>query len=188
MLYDSAPIICLIVVKYLFTKPSYFIRRFFVDDSHVLSSFTDINGNPVTFSGATTKSYVYKRSGKCEASLYYVLDGIKVPNDEEPYVAVDSLENGKHIITVSYLFRISQPKRYILDIYMNANGGTITIEPSGLQASLMGQEIDEVEKWDGNLIIDNLPQQTYYSVYEQSNRATVQRQTTMRKLSFSGFY
>ena len=119
------------------------------------TTVTDINGNPVTFSGTTTKSYTYKRSGKCEASLYYVLDGVKVPNDEDPYIAVDSLENGKHIITVSYLFRISQPKRYVLDIYMNANGGTITIGPSGLQAALMGQEIDEVDKWDGNLIIND---------------------------------
>lgn len=127
------------------------------------TTVTDINGNPVTFSGTVTNTHThtYQRDGDCDVSIYYTMiqnSGAehRVPSDEEPYLAIEKLHNGEHIITVSYVLTGLQASiRYEFNVYMTVNGGTITLPIRTLQATLIGQEIDELDKFNGELIIDD---------------------------------
>lgn len=124
----------------------------------------DANGNPVdhlTATGTNTFTYTYtdKRDGKCEISIYYMFDNTIIPNAEEPYVVVEELANGQHVITVSYPINLECDfQRHNFDIYMNANCGETTevvIPFNTLKATLVGQEIDEIARWDGNIRVDD---------------------------------
>lgn len=122
---------------------------------------TDINGNPVTLSGTTTKSYIYKRDGNCDVSLYYTMiqnsgAEYRLPSNEEPYLATEVVHNGEHIITVSYVLTNLQPAvRYEFNVYMTVDGGVVTLPIRTLQATLIGQEVNELAKFNGELIIDD---------------------------------
>lgn len=118
----------------------------------------DANGNPVdhlTATGTNTFNYKDIRDGKDKISIWYVLDEIIQPSPEEPYYAIDELPNGKHIITISYLIQIPVVKRYFLDVYMKSEGGTVTIPQWAIQAAMLGQEIDEVQRFDGNIRVND---------------------------------
>ena len=121
-------------------------------------SLVDANGNPVdhlTATGTNTFNYKDIRDGKDKISIWYVLDEIIQPSSEEPYYAIDELPNGKHIITISYLIQIPVVKRYFLDVYMKSEGGTVTIPKWSIQAAMLGQEIDEIERFDGNIRVND---------------------------------
>lgn len=124
----------------------------------------DANGNPVdhlTATGTNTFTYTYtdKRDGKCEISIFYRFDGTIMPNAEDPYVVIEELANGQHVITVSYPINLECDfQRHNFDIYMTANCGETTevvIPFNTLKATLVGQEIDEIARWDGNIRVDD---------------------------------
>lgn len=121
----------------------------------------DANGNPVdhlTATGTNTFTYTYtdKRDGKCEISIYYMFDNTIVPNAEDPYVVVEELANGQHVITVSYPINLECDfQRHTFDVYMTSNGGKTVVPFNTLKASFVGQEIDEIARWDGNIRVDD---------------------------------
>lgn len=121
----------------------------------------DANGNPVdhlTATGTNTFTYTYtdKRDGKCEISIFYMFDNTIVPNAEDPYVVVEELANGQHVITVSYPINLECDfQRHTFDVYITSNGGTTVIPFNTLKATFVGQEIDEIARWDGNIRVDD---------------------------------
>ena len=120
------------------------------------TTVTDINGNPVTFSGSTVKKFIYETAGKCEISIYYKFDNTIVPNAEEPYLAVENLVDGQHIITVSYPINLDCDfNRHTFDVFISSSGGTVTVPFNTLRAALIGQEVDEIARWDGNIRVDD---------------------------------
>ena len=130
-------------------------------DGTTETTITDINGNPVTLSGTATNTYTYARDGKCGVKIHYTMsiDGgveIKVPNNEYPYVAIDELSKGQHIITVTYpITGLTEYHRFEWKIYITSVGGTISIPAHTLQASIFGQEITKLERFDGQIVVDD---------------------------------
>lgn len=117
---------------------------------------TDINGNPVTLSGTATNTYTYYRDGKCTASIYYTLNDIRVPSEEQPYIATDKLANGQHIITVSYpITGLLAYERVDFRVFMTSEDGTITLPAHTLQATVVGQEITTIDHFSGEIKIDD---------------------------------
>lgn len=117
---------------------------------------TDINGNPVTLKGLATNTTTYQRDGKCTATIFYKLNGIRVPNDTYPYTAIEELENGDHIITVSYpLTALAAWQRFEFDVYMTVDGGSLFLPANTLKATIFGQEIDVVNRFGGVIKIED---------------------------------
>lgn len=111
---------------------------------------TDINGNPVSLTGKADNTYTYERDGKCELHIFYKLNAEMVPSDAEPYIAIEEIENGRHIITVSYpLIALEPHVRYEFEVYITSLGGVTTIPIRTLQASIIGQELTDVSGFDG---------------------------------------
>ena len=130
------------------------------DQSEVLQ-LVDKDGNLVdhlTAIGTNTFNYTYKRDGKCEVTIYYVLDGNVLPVGDDPYYAKATLENGKHIVTLSYpLNNLEMGHNYHLQIFMLATDGTITIADNTFKGTLFGQEIDDISKFDGFIDVTDDP-------------------------------
>lgn len=122
-------------------------------------TLVDINGNPVDhLFGTALNTHTYAKDGKCEISIFYKLDGTLLPSDEDPYIAITELPNGKHIITVSYTLNVTEPyHRYYFDIFMSVSGGTVVLPIYTLQASLVGQELDEITRFDGTIRVEQEP-------------------------------
>lgn len=117
---------------------------------------TDLQGNPLTVTGTATNTYTYARDGKCDVSIFYRLNGLRVPNEDNPYIAVEELENGQHIITITYpLTALLAWQRYEWQIYMTVDGGTITIPANTIRASILGQEINIVDRFDGRIRVED---------------------------------
>lgn len=117
---------------------------------------TDLQGNPLTVTGMATNTYTYARDGKCDVSIFYKLNGLRVPNESDPYIAVEELENGQHIITLAYpLTALLAWQRYEWQIYMTVGGGTISIPANTVKASLFGQEINIVDRFDGRIRVED---------------------------------
>lgn len=116
---------------------------------------TDLQGNPLTVTGTATNTYTYARDGKCDVSIYYTLNDLAVPNSTNPYVAVEELENGQHIITLTYpLTALLAWQRYEWKIYMTVDGGAITIPANTIKASIIGQEINIIDRFDGRIRVE----------------------------------
>lgn len=122
---------------------------------------TDINGNPVTLSGTATNTYTYARDGKCGVKIHYTLTmdneaETKVPSNESPYIAIEETEKGQHIITVCYpITSLIAYHRFNWKIYITADGGTITVPIHTVQASIFGQEITSLERFNGEIVVDD---------------------------------
>lgn len=113
---------------------------------------TDINGNPVSLTGTATNTYTYLRDGKCTAKIHYTMNDGKVPTDEHPYIATEELENGKHIITVAYpISGLLAYEKVDWAVWITCEGGTITVPAHSLEATIIGQEITSIEKFNGEL-------------------------------------
>ena len=111
---------------------------------------TDLQGNPLTLKGNATNTYTYYRDGKCPISIWYTFNGIKVPSEEDPYVAIDNIENGKHIITVSYpITGLTAYQAADWRVYMKCDSGTVTIEALSTKATILGQEIMDSNRISG---------------------------------------
>ena len=71
-------------------------------------------------------------------------------------VVVEELANGQHVITVSYPINLECDfQRHTFDVYITSNGGTTVIPFNTLKATFVGQEIDEIARWDGNIRVDD---------------------------------
>lgn len=113
---------------------------------------TDINGNPVSLTGTATNTYTYLRDGKCTAKIHYTMNDGKVPTEEHPYIATEELENGKHIITVAYpISGLLAYEKVDWAVWITCEGGTITVPVHSLEATIIGQEITSIEKFNGEL-------------------------------------
>ena len=124
-------------------------------DGTTETTITDIHGNPVSLKGIATNTNTYKRDGKCDVSIFYKLNGITLPNDTYPYIAIDEIENGEHIITVSYPLTALTPwQRFEFDVYMTVSGGSVQLPANTLKATIFGQEIDVVNRFGGVIKID----------------------------------
>jgi len=113
---------------------------------------TDLQGNVLTLAGVAQNSYTYLRDGKSQISIFYTLNDVRVPNSTSPYTAVEKLEKGRHIITVSYpLSDMVAYQRYNFQIFMTVNGGTVTLPAHTLQATIIGQEITTIGGFSGEI-------------------------------------
>lgn len=122
---------------------------------------TDKDGNIVdhlTAMGTNTFTYTYLRDGKCEATIYYVLDDIILPANDNQYLAKATLENGKHIVSLTYpLNNLAMGHTYHFEVYIIVSGGTLTIPEDSIRATLFGQEIDVISNFDGFIDINEDP-------------------------------
>ena len=113
---------------------------------------TDLQGNPLIVTGTATNTYTYARDGKCDVSIYYTLNDIEIPSQSNPYIAVEEVEDGKHIITLTYpITSLIAWQRYEWKIYMTVDGGSIAIPANTIKASIFGQEINVIERFDGHI-------------------------------------
>ena len=144
---------------------------------------TDLQGNPLTVTGTATNTYTYARDGKCDVSIYYTLNDIPIPSESNPYIAVEEVEDGKHIITLTYpITALLAWQRYEWKIYMTVDGGTITIPANTIKASILGQEINIVERFDGRIrASDNITLETLgkLGVLSVSDSGTVSLQNAI---------
>lgn len=109
---------------------------------------TDLQGNPLTLTG--TANNTYYRDGKSKLSVHYKLDGLDIPNSQNVYYAVDELESGQHVITVSYpLYALQAYALTTFSIWLEVDGGSVTIPAQTIQATLVGQEISDLSGWGG---------------------------------------
>ena len=128
------------------------------DEQEQQTVVTDINGNPVTFKGVATNNYIYKRDGKCEVTVYYRIDEIKVPSEETPYLAKAVLENGRNIITLSYPFtNLERGHTYHFEVFITVSceqGDSVTIDANSSRFTLFGQEVDNLSDFSGYIDVD----------------------------------
>ena len=122
------------------------------DEEQEETVITDINGNPVTLSGVATNTYTYYRDGKCKLSIYYTMNDERVPSDISPYLAVEEIEKGKHIITVSYpISGLAEYQRVQWKVFMTCEGGKVTLKSHTLQGTIVGQEIKSLSRFGGEI-------------------------------------
>ncbi len=97
--------------------------------------------------------------GKCGVTVFYKL-GVDsemhyVPSDTDPYYAIDTLEDGRHIITVTYpLNSLTENTRYEFQVWLSSDGGTITVPQYSLEATILGQEITDITRFDGTIRVE----------------------------------
>lgn len=126
------------------------------DEEMVETVITDINGNPVTLSGVATNTYTYYRDGKCKLSIYYTMNDERVPSDISPYLAVEEIEKGKHIITVSYpISGLTEYQRVQWKVFMTCEGGKVTLQSHTLQGTIVGQEITSLSRFNGEVTAED---------------------------------
>lgn len=117
------------------------------------ATVTDLNGNALTLTSSV--------GGECSVTVYYTLKAgneseTKVPTDADPYLAIEELTDGRHIITLSYPFSaLSEYVRFTFKIWISVSGGTITVPAHTLQATIFGQEITNLEAFDGHIVVDD---------------------------------
>lgn len=129
---------------------------------NVETTLKDPDGNVVSLSGIANNTTVYKRDGKSTITLFYRLNGVRLPNELHPYLAVEEIEDGQHIITVAYpLSGLQEWIRCEFEIYMIVNTGTVTLAENTIKGTVFGQEVDLVNRFSGVLKIseqfDNYP-------------------------------
>lgn len=111
---------------------------------------TDLQGNPLSLTGLANNTYI--RDGKCDVSIYYTLNDIKIPSNETPYVAVERLESGRHVITLSYpLIGLTAYQTANFEIFITSSGGTVSVPVQTLQATILGQEITPLNGFTGKI-------------------------------------
>ena len=125
------------------------------------TTVTDLQGNALTLTGTATNTYTDTKLGECTASIYYTLKAgtgneVRIPNDANPYTAIEELTDGRHIITVSYpLTSLTAFERFTFTIYMTVSGGSITLPVHTLEATILGQEITTLGKFSGEIIVED---------------------------------
>ena len=81
---------------------------------------------------------------------------LRTYRDEEPYVAVEELENGQHIITVSYpITDLEAWERATWEIWATVDGGTITIPQNSVRATIFGQEVNVTNRFSGKITAED---------------------------------
>lgn len=118
----------------------------------------DVNGNIVSLTGIANNTHT--RDGKCDVSIYYKYgtgtELHKVPSDNDPYIAVEELENGQHIITVTYpITDLEAWERTTWEIWATVDGGTITIPQGSVRATIFGQEVNVTNRFSGKITAED---------------------------------
>lgn len=116
---------------------------------------TDLQGNPLTLSASATNTYY--RDGKVGLDIFYRLGEHRLPNEDNPYIATENLEDGQHIITVTYPLTALEPNTlYEFEIYITLEeGGSVTIPARTLQASIIGQELTDISGFSGLIQVED---------------------------------
>lgn len=123
---------------------------------HEETVITDIHGNPVSLMGTAENTMTYKRDGKVDVSVFYRLNGIRLPNDDNPYIAIDRIARGRHVITLVYpLNALVAYTRYEFEIWIISNGGTITVPIRTMQATILGQELQDSSGFGGRIVAED---------------------------------
>lgn len=123
---------------------------------HEETIITDIHGNPVSLMGTAENTMTYMRDGKVDVSVFYRLNGIRLPNDDNPYIAIDRIERGRHVITLVYpLNALVAYTRYEFEIWIISNGGTITVPIRTMQATILGQELQDSSGFGGRIVAED---------------------------------
>lgn len=126
------------------------------DALHEETVITDIHGNPVSLKGTAKNTVTYKRDGKVDVSVFYRLNGIRLPNDDNPYIAIDRIARGRHVITLVYpLNALVAYTRYEFEIWIISNGGTITVPIRTMQATILGQELQDSSGFGGRIVAED---------------------------------
>lgn len=114
---------------------------------------TDLQGNTLTLTSSV--------GGECSVTVFYTLKAgneteTKVPTDADPYLAIEELTDGRHIITLSYPFSaLTEFVNFTFKIWITVSGGTITVPAHTLQATIFGQEITNLEGFSGHLVVED---------------------------------
>ena len=131
------------------------------DEQEQQTTVTDINGNPVTFSGTVTNTHkhTYYRDNTGLITIYYKLEDIIVPSDEHPYLAKETVTNGNSIITLSYPFtQLNRGHTYHLEVWMVVSEGfAVHINLEEAKFTLFGQEVDNVNEFSGFIDVNEEP-------------------------------
>lgn len=80
------------------------------------------------------------------ARILYYLDGTEI-TDYHPTETWS--EDGKHIISLYYMIDVEPGTLYRWQVFLNAAGGSITIPPEHARATIWGQGLVAIGKWDG---------------------------------------
>ena len=96
------------------------------------------------------KSALGTGSPAVELTAVYYLDGDElVRKPVETYT-----DNNKHILTLQYSEAVTEGN-HIWEVYLEASGGTASINTSDAIAVLKGQGLAKAETWDGIIIVDD---------------------------------
>ena len=87
------------------------------------------------------------------ARVSYYLDGSEITD----YHPVETWsEDGKHIISLYYMIDVDPGELYRWQVFLNAAGGGITIPPEHARATIWGQGLVAVGKWDGYIDAEDI--------------------------------
>lgn len=107
--------------------------------------FSTTSANQVTFQAEILASAV-KDPDKVVARVSYYLDGVEV----EDYHPVETWsENGGHIISLYFMIDVEPATLYRWQVFLEASGGAIVIPPEHARATVWGQGLVAIGKWDG---------------------------------------
>ena len=114
---------------------------------------TDLQGHELTLMSSV--------GGECTVTVYYTLKAgneteTKVPTDADPYLAIEELTDGRHIITLSYPFSaLTEFVNFTFKIWITVSGGSVTVPAHTLQATIFGQEITNIEAFNGHIVVND---------------------------------
>lgn len=80
------------------------------------------------------------------ARVSYYLDGVEIT---DYYPTETWTEDGKHIISLYYMIDVEPSTLYRWQVFLNAAGGSIIIPPEHARATIWGQGLVAIGKWDG---------------------------------------
>lgn len=128
-------------------------RPFFLCEAHVIvtpnTTTKTLGGTVVIDDVETETTFNYTENTPVELSVRYTLNG-----EEIAWYPVETLTAGKHIVNLMY-FLGDVSSGGVLGIYMTATGGTVTIEPYCMYATLNGQgKATAAVEWNGLINIE----------------------------------
>lgn len=81
-----------------------------------------------------------------EAAITYRLDEAEILD----YIPTETWsEDGKHIISLFYVVDVDPNQLHRWEVFLNSNGGRITIDPEQARGTIWGQGLVATDKWDG---------------------------------------
>lgn len=81
------------------------------------------------------------------AKIHYYIDGEELTHR----TPVETWQDGQHILTLRYDLQEIDASIHTWDVWIEMDGGSITIEPYGIHAVALGQGMAAESQWDGTI-------------------------------------